>query len=99
MSKPGGTMTNLVCSIKQIGYNFKPWQAVNIAKNVGNVAKFAGPAIGVIGIRLNEGDYLTNVYLLDAGDNMEVDYKGKTVELRKLKTAKRSQKGTKVRIK
>ena len=56
-------------------------------------------AIGVIGIRLNEGDYLTNVYLLDAGDNMEVDYKGKTVELRKLKTAKRSQKGTKVRIK
>lgn len=33
---------------KTIGYKFKPWEAVNITKNVGNVAKFAGPAISVI---------------------------------------------------
>jgi len=39
----------LVYSIgKTIGYNFKPWQAVNITKNIGNVAKFAGPALSII---------------------------------------------------
>ncbi|WP_281336901.1 GTPase [Flavobacterium eburneipallidum] len=31
-----------------IGFKFKPWQAVKITKNIGNVAKFAGPAIAVI---------------------------------------------------
>ena len=33
---------------KSLGYKFKPWQAVNITKNVGNVVKFAGPAIAVL---------------------------------------------------
>jgi len=32
---------------KFIGFNFKPWQAVNIAKNIGNVAKFLGPILSV----------------------------------------------------
>lgn len=31
-----------------IGFKFKPWQAVKITKNIGNVAKFAGPALAVI---------------------------------------------------
>jgi GTP-binding protein EngB required for normal cell division len=31
-----------------IGFKFKPWQAVNITKNIGNVAKFAGPALAVL---------------------------------------------------
>ncbi|MBD5085108.1 MAG: hypothetical protein HDT33_08685 [Clostridiales bacterium] len=31
----------------KIGYKFHPWEAVNIAKNIGNVAKFAGPVISV----------------------------------------------------
>ncbi|MCC9063572.1 GTPase [Flavobacterium piscisymbiosum] len=30
-----------------IGFKFKPWQAVRITKNIGNVAKFAGPALAV----------------------------------------------------
>ena len=54
-------------------------------------------AIGVRGIKLDKDDYVTDVYVLDAGDNMEVEYKGKKVELRKLKTTKRDGKGTKVR--
>lgn len=55
-------------------------------------------AVGVRGIKLTSEDYITNVYVLDAGDNMIIEYKGKEVALRKLKTAKRDTKGTKIRI-
>lgn len=55
-------------------------------------------AVGVRGIKLAAGDFVTHVYVLDAGDNMIIDYKGKEVALRKLKTAKRDTKGTKVRV-
>ena len=54
-------------------------------------------AVGVRGIKLEKDDYITNVYVLDAGDNMEVECKGKMVELRKIKTTKRDGKGTKVK--
>ena len=54
-------------------------------------------AIGVRGIKLDKDDYITDVYVLDAGDNLEVEFKGKKVELRKIKTTKRDGKGTKVR--
>lgn len=55
-------------------------------------------AIGVRGIRLNAEDYVQEVYLVDVGDNDVVEYKGKQVELRKLKTGKRDTKGVKVRV-
>lgn len=55
-------------------------------------------AIGVRGIKLNKDDYVKEVYLIDVGDNDVVEYKGKQVELRKLKTGKRDTKGVKVRI-
>lgn len=55
-------------------------------------------AVGVRGIKLSAGDFVTHVYVLDAGDNMMIEYKGKEVALRKLKTARRDTKGTKVRI-
>lgn len=32
---------------KFLGFKFKPWQAVNIAKGIGNVAKFLGPLLSV----------------------------------------------------
>ena len=35
---------------KLIGVKFKPWQAVGIAKNIGNAAKFLGPALAVISV-------------------------------------------------
>lgn len=33
----------------KLGYKFKPWQAANIAKKIGNVAKVAGPVLSVLG--------------------------------------------------
>lgn len=53
--------------------------------------------LGVRGIKLGEGDYISKVYLLDTGDNEVVDYNGKKIELRKLKIGKRGTKGVKVR--
>ena len=53
--------------------------------------------LGVKGIKLNPDDFVSNVYLLDVGDNEVVEYKGKKVELRKLKIGKRGTKGVKVR--
>lgn len=55
-------------------------------------------AIGVRGIKLNEGDFVSHAHLLDVGDNEIVEYKGKKVELRKLKIGKRDTKGVKVRV-
>ncbi len=52
-------------------------------------------ALGVRGIKLKESDYITHVYVLDAGDNVTVECKGKEVELRKIKTTKRGGSGTK----
>lgn len=39
---------------KFVGFKFKPWQAVGVAKTLGNFAKFLGPiaAIGSVGIEL-----------------------------------------------
>lgn len=35
---------------KMLGYNFKPWEAVNLAKTVGQVAQVAGVVIGLAAI-------------------------------------------------
>ena len=53
--------------------------------------------LGVRGIKLNTDDFVSNVYLLDVGDNEVVKCKGKRVDLRKLKIGKRGTKGVKVR--
>ena len=52
-------------------------------------------AIGIKGIKLGADDSVEKVYILDPGDNMTVEYKGKEIELRKLKTTKHGGKGTK----
>ncbi|MEM8719907.1 MAG: GTPase [Cyanobacteria bacterium P01_G01_bin.39] len=41
---------------KAIGFKFKPWQAVGIAKNIGNFTKFLGPvfAVAALGLDLAE---------------------------------------------
>ena len=53
--------------------------------------------LGVKGIKLNDGDFVSKVYLLDTGDKEVVQCNGKTVDLRKLKIGKRGTKGVKVR--
>ena len=50
--------------------------------------------LGVKGIKLNDGDFVSKVYLLDTGDNEVVKCNGKTVDLRKLKIGKRGTKGS-----
>ncbi len=35
---------------KFVGFKFKPWQAVGIAKNIGNFAKVLGPALAVVSL-------------------------------------------------
>ncbi|AGX41903.1 GTPase [Clostridium saccharobutylicum] len=44
----GSTVHKSVTAIgKKLGVKFKPWQAVNISKNIANVAEMAGPALAV----------------------------------------------------
>jgi GTP-binding protein EngB required for normal cell division len=38
---------------KFVGFKFKPWQAVGVAKNLGNFARFLGPTIAVFSIGLD----------------------------------------------
>ncbi len=33
-----------------VGFNFKPWQAVGFAKNIGNAAMFLGPALSLLAV-------------------------------------------------
>ncbi len=47
----GSDMHKMVYGVgKLFGVKFKPWQAVNLAGKIGNVAKFVGPAASVLGI-------------------------------------------------
>ena len=50
----GSSLHQGVYSIgKLVGFKFQPWQAVGIAKNIGNAAKFLGPALAVVSIGLD----------------------------------------------
>ena len=51
MNVAGSGLHQTVLTVgKFIGFKFKPWQAVGIAKNIGNAAKFLGPALAVVSI-------------------------------------------------
>jgi len=48
---------NFVLSIGHFfGASFKPWQAVNIAKNIGNIAKIFGVVMSVVGLFIEISD-------------------------------------------
>ncbi len=55
-------------------------------------------AIGVRGMKLGDKDYIENVYYTQSGAEHIIKYKGKKIELNKLKLNKRDTKGTKVRV-
>lgn len=55
-------------------------------------------AIGVRGMRLGDQDCLEHAYLLESRMEYQVEYKGKSMVLNKVKLGKRDTKGTKVRI-
>ncbi len=51
MDVVGGGLHQSVLNVgKFAGFKFKPWQAVGIAKNLGNAAKFLGPAMGLVAV-------------------------------------------------
>jgi small GTP-binding protein len=55
----GGNLHHTVYGVgKFLGFNFKPWGAVNLAKNIGNVAKFLGPALAVVGFAVEIADLM-----------------------------------------
>ena len=54
-------------------------------------------AIGVRGMKLTKEDAIARVYVMDAGDNREVEVNGVKVQLRKLKLKKRDQAGQKAK--
>ena len=55
-------------------------------------------AIGVRGMKMGDKDYLEKVYYTQNGTENVIKYKGKKMELNKLKLNKRDSKGTKVRV-
>lgn len=53
----GSTVHNAVFNVgKAMGVNFQPWQAVNIAKNIGNVTKVLGPVLAALPVFLEVYD-------------------------------------------
>ena len=54
-------------------------------------------AIGVRGMKLNDKDYIEEVYYTQNAVEQSIQYKNKTLELNKLKLGKRYSKGVKVR--
>lgn len=66
--------------------------------NVEDIPEKKKNAIGVRGMKLNENDYIDNVYYTQSGIERNIEYKDKPLDLIKLKSAKRDGKGTKVRI-
>ncbi|MEG4055017.1 MULTISPECIES: GTPase [unclassified Microcoleus] len=45
-----GLHQSVVAVGKFVGFKFKPWQAVGMAKNIGNAAKFLGPALALVSV-------------------------------------------------
>ena len=55
-------------------------------------------AVGVRGMKLNDGDYVENVYYTQNAVEATIEYKEKQLELNRIKLGKRDSKGTKVRV-
>lgn len=55
-------------------------------------------AVGVRGIKLDKNDYVEDVYVVPEDMEFSIEYKGKTVDMKKLKLTHRDGKGTKLRV-
>ncbi len=55
-------------------------------------------AVGVRGMKLGANDYLENVFYTRNTEEQSIEYRGKTIELNKLKLGSRDSKGVKVRV-
>jgi GTP-binding protein EngB required for normal cell division len=48
-----GLHQGVVAVGKFVGFKFKPWQAVGVAKNIGNAAKFLGPVLAIASVAVD----------------------------------------------
>ena len=87
----GGNLHNVVLTVgKFFGVNFKPWQAVNLAKSIGNVAKVVGPILSVLTlvlegveqvkeneaeVKLSEARREINTNFLSIAESFEIQFK------------------------
>ncbi len=55
-------------------------------------------ALGVRGMKLGEKDWVENVYYTSNAAECSIEYKGKAIDLNRMKTARRDGKGTKIRV-
>lgn len=69
------------------GVKFKPWQAVNLAKNIGNVMKFAGPVLSIVTLIMDvnqvQEDEKNAKELLNARKDVNATFHGIANEMEK----------------
>lgn len=95
---------DILCAVKPIYHEIEQ-QMVILESDCGYFLKFKlaeippkkKGAIGVRGMKLQEKDAVTHVYLPEEEDGQTMDYKGKPLEFHRLKLSSRDGKGTKVR--
>lgn len=87
MDVAGGNLHGAIKEIgKAVGYKFKPWEAVGIAKNIGNCARFIGPVFAVVNVAA-EGYVVMeernrDKELLSARRNIQKQFKDVAVDLK-----------------
>lgn len=95
---------DILCAVKPIYHEIEQ-QMIILESDYGYFLKFKleeippkkKGAIGVRGMKLQEKDAVTHVYLPEEEDGQTIDYKGKPLEFHRLKLSSRDGKGTKVR--
>ena len=59
----------------KLGHSFKPWEAVKIAKNIGNVAKVLGPLTSVIGFAFNVKDVVDEQTRINQIQKKQIEFR------------------------
>ena len=91
-------LLSVVCMGEAETAVFQTVQGMCLRIPLGEIPQKKKGAIGVRGIRLNEGDRVENMFYPDSQNDKVLIYKEKEVHLDKLKIAKRDTKGTKIRV-
>ncbi len=66
--------------------------------DISEISEVKKTALGVHGMKMGDNDYIEQVFYTYAGKNTKIEYKGKQIDMNKLKVAKRDAKGTKIRV-
>ena len=66
--------------------------------DISEISEVKKTALGVHGMKMGDNDYIEQVFYTYAGQNTKIEYKGKHLDMNKLKVAKRDAKGTKIRV-